>query len=64
MPYVNVGEAAKLFDKAEAEVLAVIDSADDRQVIGLLSEAHALRRYAEELERRRREFWAKPNIFG
>jgi len=35
--------------------LAVIASRESRHVIGLLSEAHALRRYSEELELRRRE---------
>jgi CIC family chloride channel protein len=35
--------------------LAVIQSRESRHVVGLLSEAHALRRYSEELELRRRE---------
>ena len=35
--------------------LAVVDSAERRQVIGLLSEAHALRRYSDASERQRRE---------
>ena len=33
--------------------LPVIDSPDGRRVIGYLSEAYALRRYAHELERHR-----------
>jgi chloride channel protein, CIC family len=37
------------------EVLAVVDSPASRRVLGLLSEAHALRRYLGELELRRRE---------
>ena len=55
LPSMNVREAAAAFDRAEAESLAVVDSAVARQVIGLLSEAHTLRRYAEESELRRRE---------
>jgi CIC family chloride channel protein len=55
LPTMNVREAAAAFDRAEAESLAVIDSPIERQVIGLLSEAHTLRRYAEESELRRRE---------
>jgi CIC family chloride channel protein len=55
LPSMNVREAAAAFDRAEAESLAVVDSAIARQVIGLLSEAHTLRRYAEESELRRRE---------
>ena len=39
----------------EAEALAVVDSFRDRHVIGLLTEAYVLRRYAAALERRRRE---------
>jgi len=55
LPTMNVREAATAFDRAEAESLAVVDTAVERQVIGLLSEAHTLRRYAEESELRRRE---------
>jgi CIC family chloride channel protein len=33
----------------------VVDSAERRQVMGLLSEAHALRRYSDASERQRRE---------
>jgi CIC family chloride channel protein len=55
LPTMTVKEAVAIFDKAEAEALAVVQSPDGRRVIGLLSEAYALRRYAEELESRRRE---------
>jgi chloride channel protein, CIC family len=55
LPEMNVRQAVAAFDRAEAEALAVIDSMQERRVIGQLSEAHALRRYAEELELRRRE---------
>jgi len=49
----NIQEAARLFEKAEAEALAVVDA--QRRVVGLLTEAYVLRRYADELDRRRRE---------
>lgn len=55
LPTMTVKEAVAAFDKAEAEALAVIQSSESRHVIGLLGEAHALRRYAEQLELRRRE---------
>jgi CIC family chloride channel protein len=55
LPSMNVREAAAAFDRAEAESLAVVDSLAERRVAGLLSEAHTLRRYAEESEQRRRE---------
>ena len=35
---------------AEAEVLAVLESADSRKVIGFLSESFARRRYVEEID--------------
>ncbi|MGF6305936.1 CIC family chloride channel protein [Bradyrhizobium sp. i1.8.4] len=54
-PAMNVQEAIAVFDAAEAESLAVIEGEGDRRPIGLLTEAHAMRRYAEESEQRRRE---------
>jgi chloride channel protein, CIC family len=54
-PFMNIQEAIAVFDAAEAESLAVVESGGERQPIGTLSEAHAMRRYAEESEQRRRE---------
>jgi CIC family chloride channel protein len=48
-------EAIAAFDGFEAEALAVVDTAERRQVIGMLTEAHALRRYSDASERQRRE---------
>jgi chloride channel protein, CIC family len=50
LPEMNIKTAMKLFDDAEAEVLAVLESADSRKVIGFLSESHARRRYVEEID--------------
>ena len=55
LPGMAIKEAVLAFDRAETETLAVVDSHLDRRVIGLLTEAFALRRYAAELERRRQE---------
>jgi CIC family chloride channel protein len=55
LPGMTVKDAIALFDTAEAEALAVVEARDKRHVIGLLTESHALRRYADELELRRRE---------
>jgi CIC family chloride channel protein len=55
LPEMAIKEAVLAFDRAEAEALAVVDSFSGRHVIGLLTEAYALRRYAAELERRRQE---------
>ena len=53
-PQFNVKDAMKVFDATESEALAVVDPGS-RQVLGLLTEAHALRRYSEELDRARRD---------
>ena len=55
LPGMAVKEAVLAFDRAEAEALAVVDSILDRRVIGLLTEAYVLRRYAAALEGRRRD---------
>lgn len=52
-PEMDVKQAVAAFDAAEAESLAVVDTAERAQVIGILTEAHALRRYAEESEKSR-----------
>ncbi len=50
-PWTSVREALNQFEKSEADALVVVDHEATRRVLGLLSEAHALRRYGEELER-------------
>lgn len=54
-PAMNIQEAIAAFDAAEAESLAVVEGGGERRPIGILTEAHAMRRYAEESEKRRRE---------
>ncbi len=51
LPEMNVKSAMKVFDDAEAEVLAVIESENSRKVIGFLSESFARRRYVEEIDK-------------
>jgi CIC family chloride channel protein len=53
-PVMNIQEAIAIFDAAEAESLAVVETSSDHRPIGVLTEAHAMRRYAEESERQRR----------
>jgi CIC family chloride channel protein len=55
LPQMTAREAIAAFDRYEAEALAVVDTVERRQVTGLLSEAHALRRYSDASERQRRE---------
>jgi chloride channel protein, CIC family len=54
-PVMNIQEAIAVFDAAEAESLAVVEASGEHRPIGILTEAHAMRRYAEESEQRRRE---------
>jgi CIC family chloride channel protein len=51
----NVKVAAQAFTASGSEELAVVDDKYDRTVVGLLTEGHLLRRYAEELEKARRD---------
>ena len=51
LPDMNVKTAMTLFERTEAETLAVVDTPEDRRVVGVLTEAFAARRYAEELDK-------------
>ncbi|MDB5560761.1 MAG: Chloride channel protein, partial [Hyphomicrobiales bacterium] len=51
LPSMNAKDAAQLFNDANSEELAVVDHRESRRVIGLLTEAYLLRRYAEELDK-------------
>ncbi len=55
LPQMTIKEAVQLFEQTESDELAVVDSAEGMKVIGVLTEQYALRRYSEELDRRRRE---------
>jgi len=53
LPEMNVKQAVSIFDRTESEALAVVEDLEGRQVVGLLTEGYALRRYAEELDKAR-----------
>ena len=55
LPQMTIKEAVQMFEAAESDELAVVDGAETMKVIGVLTEQYALRRYTEELEKRRRE---------
>ena len=55
LPQMTIKEAVAMFENAESDALAVVDGPETRRVIGLLTEQYALRRYSDELDRRRRE---------
>jgi chloride channel protein, CIC family len=60
LPDMNIKQVVAVFDWAEAESLVVVDESKRGHVMGILTETHALRRYAEELERRRRDIVGEP----
>ena len=55
LPQMTIKESVAMFETAESDALAVVDGAETMRVIGMLTEQYALRRYSEELDRRRRE---------
>jgi CIC family chloride channel protein len=55
LPSMNAKEAAREFDRLESETIVVVDTRDTKRIVGLLTEAHVLRRYSAELDRHRRE---------
>jgi len=55
IPAMNVKAAAAIFDKEKAEELPVVEGLKSRKVVGLLTEAHLIRRYSEELEKAHRD---------
>jgi CIC family chloride channel protein len=55
IPLMNAKAAAAIFDKEKAEELPVVEGLKSRKVVGLLTEAHLIRRYSEELEKAHRD---------
>jgi CIC family chloride channel protein len=64
LPHQNVRIALERFARAELEVLPVLASADDRKIVGFVTEAYALRRYSQELERARAGDLRDNTLFG
>ncbi len=60
----SIRAALSRFEAAEADLLPVVESTTDSRLAGSLSEAHALRRYAEEMERRRAEELGEQNVYA
>jgi CIC family chloride channel protein len=57
LPHATIREIMTAFERTEADVLVVIDRPEHRAAIGTVSEAHVLRTYGEELERRNQELF-------
>ncbi|HEX3430547.1 MAG TPA: chloride channel protein [Rhizomicrobium sp.] len=64
LPNENVRTALARFDEAQTEALPVLSAKADPRVIGYLTEAYALRRYTQELERRRSAELGERELFS
>jgi CIC family chloride channel protein len=64
LPYENVRTALARFEEKQLETLPVLESPSDRKVIGYLTEQYALRRYNQELERRRGADLGQRDLFS
>lgn len=64
LPRDDVRVALDHFAQAQLDVLPVVASAADRKVLGFVTEAYALRRYSQELERSRIEEVRPGALFG
>lgn len=51
-PGMPIQDALAIFEHAEADALAVVADERDRKLVGILSEAHAIKRYSDEMGRR------------
>jgi CIC family chloride channel protein len=64
LPFENVRTGLARFEEREVEILPVLASGRDRSVIGYLTEQYALRRYSQELERRRTADLGERDLFA
>ncbi|HEY6578939.1 MAG TPA: hypothetical protein VIY09_06430, partial [Rhizomicrobium sp.] len=63
LPNENVRTALARFDEAQSETLPVLSARADPRVVGYVTEAYALKRYAQELERRRSAELGEQDLF-
>jgi CIC family chloride channel protein len=63
-PSLPIRQALDLFRSSQAETLAVTVSAENRRVVGYVTEAYALRRYNQELEQARAGDLRGSGLFG
>jgi CIC family chloride channel protein len=64
LPNEDVRTALQKFSDAQIETLPVVDSPETMEIVGFLTEAYALRRYNQELERRRAESEGDSGLFS
>jgi CIC family chloride channel protein len=64
LAYENVRTAITRFEEKEVESLPVLDSTVEKAVVGYMTEHYALRRYNQELERRRSADLGERDLFS
>jgi chloride channel protein, CIC family len=64
LAYENVRTAIARFEENEVEALPVLDSSVDKAIVGYMTEHYALRRYNQELERRRSADLGERDLFS
>jgi CIC family chloride channel protein len=62
LPATDIRAILRAFTLARAETLPVVRSREDQSVVGSVSEAFCLKRYAQELERRRHDELGMPQV--
>ena len=64
LPEMDVRTALGRFEDSEAETLPVLAATDDSRVIGYVSEAYALKRFAHEMERQASAQFGERDLFN
>ena len=64
LPSESIRAALARFEEAQCEALPVLSARADPRVIGYVTEAYALRRYTQELERRNSAELGQTNLFS
>ncbi len=64
LPSTPIRSILKQFEQQELETLAVVSDMTTRRVVGFVTEAYVLKRYNQELERRRSEELGDSELFG
>jgi CIC family chloride channel protein len=59
LPFETIRNIMTAFERTESDALVVLDNVQDRTVIGTVTEAHVLRTYRDELERRNQELFSR-----
>jgi len=64
LPSTPIRSILSQFEQQEVETLAIVNDLSNRRVVGFVTEAYVLKRYNQELERRRSEELGDSELFG